>query len=105
MSRKVNRIEFVVRLNMNDPRHRAAWEKLQNRGDRSYGEVVVDVLCPVDGTSCDRNTIREIVREVLREEQPMITITPLASASLQTAPAAPIAVESTALNFMNSIGL
>ncbi len=106
MSKKSNRIEFIVRLNMNDPRHRTAWDKLQGRGDRSYGEVIVDALCPADGTPCDRNTIREIVREVLREEQPMMTITPAAPTVMQTVPASSIGtVDSAALDFMNSIGL
>ena len=38
-----NRVSFTVRLNLNNARHRLAWEKLRN-GPASYTASVVDAL-------------------------------------------------------------
>ena len=42
--RKADQRRFLVRLNLTNPRHLRAWERLQTRGDASYTEAIVDVL-------------------------------------------------------------
>ena len=44
MTRKADPRHFIVRLNLSNPRHRQAWERLQTRGNASYTEAIVDAL-------------------------------------------------------------
>ncbi len=44
MIRKADQRRFIVRLNLTNPRHRQAWERLQTRGNTSYTEAIVDAL-------------------------------------------------------------
>jgi hypothetical protein len=38
-----NRVSFTVRLNLNKPRHREAWQRLRS-GSASYTAIIVDAL-------------------------------------------------------------
>ena len=77
MTKRADRPRFLVRLNLNDPRHRRAWERLQKRGNTSYTEAVVSAIDQqverelVDDF-CDevKQTVREAVKEAVSLYQP-----------------------------------
>lgn len=88
MSRESSQ-KFLVRLNLNKPAHRKAWEKLQARKDKSYTDMIVSALCmeeqaassvrdpPMEGTK--EAAIRRIIQEELQaifQSNPMILTKP-----------------------------
>ncbi len=65
-----DRISFTVRLNLNNPRHREALERLRN-GAGSYTATIVDALTKAANPIAafpDANTLKAIVREAVAEE-------------------------------------
>ena len=76
-----NRVSFTVRLNLNNPRHRLAWEKLRS-GSGSYTASIVDALtkeaapglCFPDAEGL-KVFVRQAVLEGMRELQ--ITMQPI----------------------------
>ena len=64
-----NRVSFTVRLNLNNPRHRLAWEKLRG-GSGSYTASIVDALtkeaAPVLSFP-DADTLKTIMRQAISE--------------------------------------
>ena len=64
-----NRVSFTVRLNLNNSRHRLAWEKLRS-GSGSYTATIVDALtkeaAPVLGFP-DAAELKAIVRQAVSE--------------------------------------
>ena len=64
-----NRISFTVRLNLNNARHRLAWEKLRS-GPGSYTASIVDALtkeaAPALGFP-DADALKAIMRQAVSE--------------------------------------
>ena len=64
-----NRVSFTVRLNLNNPRHRLAWEKLRS-GSGSYTASIVDALtkeAAPDLALPDADGLKAIVRQAVSE--------------------------------------
>ena len=64
-----NRVSFTVRLNLNNPRHRKAWERLRS-GSGSYSASIVDALTKeVTPTVVlpDAEALKAIVRQAVSE--------------------------------------
>ena len=64
-----NRVSFTVRLNLNNARHRLAWEKLRS-GSSSYTASIVDALtkeaAPALGLP-DADALKAIMRQAVSE--------------------------------------
>lgn len=106
MTKKAEHPRFIVRLNLNNERHREAWERLRQRGGISYTEAVVGALC--------RQTEREGM-EMLRDELTHTVRSAVMEAAVQYRPAlatAPPASEQSmtdadydaAMDFMDNLG-
>ena len=64
-----NRVSFTVRLNLNNPRHRLAWEKLRS-GPGSYTASIVDALTKEAAPSLsfpDADGLKALVRQAVSE--------------------------------------
>ena len=64
-----NRVSFTVRLNLNNARHRLAWEKLRN-GPGSYTAFIVDTLTKEAAPSVgfpDADALKAIMRQAVSE--------------------------------------
>ena len=64
-----NRVSFTVRLNLNNPRHREAWNRLRS-GSCSYSASIVDALTKeADPTVVfpDADALKAIVRQAVSE--------------------------------------
>ena len=64
-----NRVSFTVRLNLNNARHRLAWEKLQS-GPGSYTASIVDALtkeAAPDLGFLDADELKAIMRQAVSE--------------------------------------
>ena len=64
-----NRVSFTVRLNLNNPRHRAAWDRLRN-GTGSYTASIVDALTKEAVPSValpDADGLKAIMRQAVSE--------------------------------------
>ena len=81
MTRKADPRHFIVRLNLLNPRHRQAWERLQARGNASYTEAIVDAL----NQQADRAWVDD-----LRTELTQVVHTAVAEAVPALSPTLPI---------------
>ena len=64
-----NRVSFTVRLNLNNPRHRKAWERLRS-GSGSYSACIVDALTKEATPTVvlpDAEALKAIVRQAVSE--------------------------------------
>ena len=64
-----NRVSFTVRLNLNKPRHREAWQRLRS-GSASYTAIIVDALTKNANPSAvypDADELKAIMRQVVAE--------------------------------------
>ncbi len=64
-----SRVSFTVRLNLNKPRHREAWERLRC-GSGSYTAAIVDALTIHPNSSAvypDADELKAIVRQAVTE--------------------------------------
>ena len=64
-----NRVSFTVRLNLNNARHRLAWERLRN-GSVSYTATIVDALTKEtvpDLGFLDADELKAIMRQAVSE--------------------------------------
>ncbi len=64
-----NHVSFTVRLNLNKPRHREAWERLRS-GPGSYTAVIVDALTKDANSSTvypDADELKAIMRQAVAE--------------------------------------
>ena len=72
-----NRVSFTVRLNLNNPRHREAWERLRN-STNSYTASIVDALTkeisPIVSFP-DAETLKAIMRQACLEAMRELPIT------------------------------
>ena len=67
--RSENHVSFTVRLNLNKPRHREAWERLRS-GSGSYTAAIVDALTKDANFSAvypDADELKTIVRQAVAE--------------------------------------
>ena len=65
-----NRVSFTVRLNLNNPLHREAWDHLRS-SSVSYTATIVNALNAQSGSSSpfsDAETLKAIVRQAVAEE-------------------------------------
>ena len=72
-----NRVSFTVRLNLNNPRHRLAWEKLRS-GPGSYTASIVDALTREANPSVvspDADALKTILRQAFLEAMRELPIT------------------------------
>ncbi len=81
-----NRVSFTVRLNLNNPRHRLAWEKLRS-DPGSYTASIVDALTKEAAPDLgfpDADALKAIVRQAVAEalrELPMQPVSASAESS------------------------
>ena len=81
-----NRVSFTVRLNLNNARHRLAWEKLRS-GSGSYTVAIVDALTKEAALGSglpDADALKAIVRQAVAEalrELPMQPVSASAESS------------------------
>ena len=64
-----NRVSFTVRLNLNNPRHHLAWEKLRS-GSGSYTVAIVDALTKEAALGSglpDADALKAIMRQAISE--------------------------------------
>ena len=64
-----NRVSFTVRLNLNNARHRLAWERLRN-GSVSYTATIVDALTKEAASFVgfpDADALKAIMRQAVSE--------------------------------------
>ena len=64
-----NRVSFTVRLNLNNPRHREAWNRLRS-GSCSYSASIVDALTKEATPTVvlpDAEALKAIVRQAVSE--------------------------------------
>ena len=64
-----NRVSFTVRLNLNNPRHQKAWERLRS-GSGSYSASIVDALTKEVTPAVvlpDADELKAIVRQAVSE--------------------------------------
>ena len=82
-----NRVSFTVRLNLNNARHRLAWEKLRS-GPGSYTASIVDALTKEAPHCLDlpaADALKDIVRQAVSEAvQELPLAVQLSSASEET---------------------
>jgi len=67
----MKRPQYVFRPNLNDPRHRRAWELLQQMPSARRKEFLVQAILAAEQT--DR--LEESIRKVVREELQVVTLT------------------------------
>ena len=82
-----NRVSFTVRLNLNNARHRLAWEKLRS-DPGSYTASIVDALtkeaAPAPGFP-DADALKAIMRQAVSEAMSQLPLAvQLSSASEET---------------------
>ena len=82
-----NRVSFTVRLNLNNARHRLAWEKLRS-DPGSYTASIVDALtkeaAPAPGFP-DADALKAIMRQAVSEAMSQLPIAvQMSSASEET---------------------
>lgn len=71
-----NRVSFTVRLNLNNPRHREAWDRLRH-GAGSYTASIVEALAKKEVHPSgipDAETLKEIMRQAVSEALSMLPI-------------------------------
>ena len=82
-----NRVSFTVRLNLNNARHRLAWEKLRS-GSGSYTSSIVDALTKEASPGLglpDAEGLKTIVRQAVSEAMSQLPLAvQLSSASEET---------------------
>ena len=64
-----NKVSFTVRLNLNHPRHKEAWERLHS-GSGSYTTIIVDALTKEQASTTvlpDADGMKTIVRQAVAE--------------------------------------
>ena len=64
-----NKVSFTVRLNLNHPRHKEAWERLHS-GSGSYTTIIVDALTKEQASSTvfpDTDELKAFVRQAVAE--------------------------------------
>lgn len=74
-----NRVSFTVRLNLNKPRHREAWEQLRS-GSASYTAIIVDALTKNANPSAvypDADELKAIVRQAVTEALQELPVQPV----------------------------
>ena len=74
-----NRVSFTVRLNLNKPRHREAWQRLRS-GSASYTAIIVDALTKdADPSSVftDADELKAIVRQAITEALQELPVQPV----------------------------
>ena len=85
--RNENRVSFTVRLNLNNPRHRAAWDRLRN-GTGSYTASIVDALTKEAAPDLgfpNADALKAIMRQAVSEAmQELPLAVQLGSASEET---------------------
>ena len=72
-----NRVSFTVRLNLNNSRHRLAWEKLRS-SPGSYTATIVDALTKETNPSAvfpDADALKAILRQAFLEAMRELPIT------------------------------
>ena len=72
-----NRVSFTVRLNLNNDRHRLAWERLRNSSS-SYTASIVDALTKEANPSAvfpDADALKAILRQAFLEALRALPIT------------------------------
>ncbi len=72
-----NRVSFTVRLNLNNPRHHLAWEKLRS-GSGSYTVAIVDALtkgAALGSGLPDADALKAIMRQAFLEAMRELPIT------------------------------
>ena len=78
-----NRVSFTVRLNLNNPRHREAWDHLRN-SSVSYTATIVNALNAQSGSSSpfsDAETLKAIVRQAVAEALSALPVQPVSTSS------------------------
>ena len=90
----MKRPQYVFRPNLNEPRHRRAWELLQQMPSARRKEFLVQAILATEQTDRLEKSIRKVVREELQ------------TASIATAvPSMPPddAIPDSALNFLSTL--
>ena len=78
-----NRVSFTVRLNLNNPRHREAWDHLRS-SSVSYTATIVNALNAQSGSSSpfsDADALKAIVRQAVAEELSKLPMQPVSTSS------------------------
>ena len=78
-----NRVSFTVRLNLNNPRHREAWDHLRS-SSVSYTATIVNALNAQSGSSSpfsDAEALKAIVRQAVAEELSKLPMQPVSTSS------------------------
>ncbi len=76
-----NRVSFTVRLNLNNPRHREAWDHLRN-SSVSYTATIVNALHVQTGAPfSDAETLKAIVRQAVAEALSTLPVQPVSASS------------------------
>ena len=78
-----NRVSFTVRLNLNNPRHREAWNLLRS-SSVSYTATIVNALIAQSGSSSpffDAEALKAIVRQAVAEELCKMPMQPVSTSS------------------------
>ena len=78
-----NRVSFTVRLNLNNPRHREAWDHLRS-SSVSYTATIVNALNARSGSSSpfsDAEALKAIVRQAVAEELSKLPMQPVSTSS------------------------
>ena len=102
-----NRVSFTVRLNLNNPRHREAWDHLRS-SSVSYTATIVNALNAQSGSSSpfsDAETLKAIVRQAVTEALSALPVQ-LVSASSESSRIGEISDEDfdVADDFMSALG-
>ena len=78
-----NRVSFTVRLNLNNPLHREAWDHLRS-SSVSYTATIVNALNAQSGSSSpfsDAEALKAIVRQAVAEELSKLPMQPVSTSS------------------------
>ena len=78
-----NRVSFTVRLNLNNPRHREAWDHLRS-SSVSYTATIVNALNAQSRSSSpfsDAEALKAIVRQAVAEELSKLPMQPVSTSS------------------------
>ena len=104
-------INFCVRLNLNNPRHRVAWELLKSSG-ASYATTIVDALVAVQEGKVQSDLLQQMERTfrcVLDEKLQAVSVVPGAVEMAEAAPQAMGEISDEdfdiADSFMSSLGM
>ena len=90
----MKRPQYVFRPNLNEPRHRRAWELLQQMPSARRKEFLVQAILATEQT--DR--LEKSIRKVVREELQAVNIT-----NAVPSPPPENAIPDSALDFLNSL--